>query len=699
MMVADARPKLLGAEPAYLRRIRLRAQRRTRWLRHLWSQSDTEPTQGMAISHEEMDRIVAGRHEPRQAEDSFYTVDPAARAIHPDIVAADAAFAEDPVWEGLRRHFSLSSPEADLLGLAVALEADPPLGRAYAYLHDDASLAYPTPWLAASLFQWPPGVTIEPDCPLVHWRMAQPREGVAHRWSAMTPWAADPGIVSWLVIGRMVDTALDDMAWPYPVGLLAHTTCLYPEQLEAMKSFVDAMWHAGHAPTTRGAPPMPIEIEIIGPDGSGKRTLAAQLCGELQADMLVADAGILLGGDVSRRTAVDHAIRVVRAAALTHAIPYWHNADRVDPHIWTQIQGHSNLAIFGASLPSSHPRHGGVLRKQVHIARLPRSQRLALWNQITHLAPPLPVREWALTPAELTAAARFAPMGEAAVVEACREALHREPGELFTPLVCPYTWDDIVLAEDVRRHLAELEEQARRRSVVYEDWGFERLVPLGRGVTALFAGPSGTGKTMAAQVLARALDVELYRVDLAGVVNKYIGETEKRLKQVFDACERSNVLLFFDEADALFGQRTQVKDAHDRFANIEIDYLLQRMEQFDGIAILATNRKSDLDSAFMRRIRFIVDFPPPGPDERLTLWHLAFAAHTPRSAALLDQIDWQFLASKLNLTGAQIKAVALGAAFLAHTAGTRITMRHILHAAQRESSKTGMVLRDVHWEG
>ncbi len=164
-----------------------------------------------------------------------------------------------------------------------------------------------------------------------------------------------------------------------------------------------------------------------------------------------------------------------------------------------------------------------------------------------------------------------------------------------------------MLPETLRQHLDELEQQVRLRWSVYEEWGFERLCPMGRGITALFAGPSGTGKTMAAQVLARSLGMELYRVDLSGVVNKYIGETEKRLKQVFDACERANVVLFFDEADALFGQRTQVKDAHDRFANIEIDYLLQRMEQFDGLAILATNRKGDLDRAFLRRIRFIVD--------------------------------------------------------------------------------------------
>ena len=216
------------------------------------------------------------------------------------------------------------------------------------------------------------------------------------------------------------------------------------------------------------------------------------------------------------------------------------------------------------------------------------------------------------------------------MTEAVRRTCGCHRSELFTSLRLPVSWDDIVLAHNVREHLKELEQQVRLRWQVYEEWGFERLCPLGRGITALFAGASGTGKTMAAQVMARSLGLELYRVDLSGVVNKYIGETEKRLKQVFDACERANVLLFFDEADALFGQRTQVKDAHDRFANIEIDYLLQRMEQFDGVAVLATNRKGDLDKAFLRRIRFMVDFQPPGPVER-------HALVAPRAAGALSR--------------------------------------------------------------
>jgi SpoVK/Ycf46/Vps4 family AAA+-type ATPase len=249
----------------------------------------------------------------------------------------------------------------------------------------------------------------------------------------------------------------------------------------------------------------------------------------------------------------------------------------------------------------------------------------------------------------------------------------------------------------VRRQLEELAAQARLGTEVLEDWGFERLCRMGRGLNVLFAGPSGTGKTMAAQVVARALGRELYRVDLAGVVNKYIGETEKRLKLVFKACERSAVVLFFDEADALFGQRTQVKDAHDRYANIQIDYLLQRMEQFDGVAILATNRKNDLDTAFLRRLRFIVDFLTPGPHERLALWRIALLPRSPSGEELLDGIAFEWLADNLVLTGADIKSIALAAAFLARSQGTRIRMEHLMHAARRENNKHGAAWRGGEW--
>jgi SpoVK/Ycf46/Vps4 family AAA+-type ATPase len=243
----------------------------------------------------------------------------------------------------------------------------------------------------------------------------------------------------------------------------------------------------------------------------------------------------------------------------------------------------------------------------------------------------------------------------------------------------------------VHRALKDFEAEVRLRWAVFEDWGFARLTHLGQGISALFAGPSGTGKTMAAQVLARSLGLALYRVDLAGVVNKYVGETEKRLRDVFDACERSGALLFFDEADALFGSRMQVKDAHDRFANIEIDYLLQRIEQFDGIAILATNRKNDLDPAFLRRLRFVIDFLPPDKAQRRELWHKALPALSPSGERILGQVDSHWLGDNLELNGAQIKAIALGAAFLARSEGTLIGMKHIDLSAQREFAKQGLL--------
>jgi SpoVK/Ycf46/Vps4 family AAA+-type ATPase len=304
------------------------------------------------------------------------------------------------------------------------------------------------------------------------------------------------------------------------------------------------------------------------------------------------------------------------------------------------------------------------------------------------------VAEWALRPAEIGVAARVTPAGDHEVREVCRRLLMAGTPELLSPLPLPYTWDDLVVSPATAAHLREFQAQAAERGRVLDDWCFSRLTSLGRGTTALLAGPSGTGKTMAAQVLARSLGLDLYRIDLAGIMSKYIGETEKHLRQVFEACERAPVLLLFDEADALFGKRTQVSDAHDRYANIEIDYLLQRMEQFDGVAVLATNRKGDLDTAFVRRLRFIIDFAPPSAAEREQLWRLALEGAADAGGRLLTgDLDWPDLARELDLTGAAIKSAALSAAFLARSEGNLISRHHVLAAARRELGKQGVVVR------
>ena len=217
--------------------------------------------------------------------------------------------------------------------------------------------------------------------------------------------------------------------------------------------------------------------------------------------------------------------------------------------------------------------------------------------------------------------------------------------------------------------------------MVYEEWGFGRRMNRGLGISALFAGDSGTGKTMAAEIMANHLRLNLYRIDLSAVVSKYIGETEKNLRRLFDAAEEGGAILFFDEADALFGKRSEVKDSHDRYANIEVNYLLQRMEAYHGLAILATNAKRALDNAFIRRLRFIVNFPFPGVRDRRLMWEKALPPEAPVAQLDLDRL------SRLNLSGGSISNVALNAAFLAARLGEPVTMAEVLEAARAEFRK------------
>jgi SpoVK/Ycf46/Vps4 family AAA+-type ATPase len=240
-----------------------------------------------------------------------------------------------------------------------------------------------------------------------------------------------------------------------------------------------------------------------------------------------------------------------------------------------------------------------------------------------------------------------------------------------------------VLPEPELSLLQRVAAQVRARGRVYDDWGFREQSARGLGISALFAGESGVGKTLAAEVLASDLDLDLYRIDLSAVVSKYIGETEKNLRRVFDAAEQGGAILFFDEADALFGKRSEVRDSHDRYANIEVNYLLQRMEAFRGLAILATNVKSALDSAFLRRLRFVINFPHPSNEQRQRIWERALPAGVPRG-----ELDYKRL-SQLNLTGGHIRNIALNAAFLAAQSAGTVDMECMVEAVRMEFRKLG----------
>ena len=283
----------------------------------------------------------------------------------------------------------------------------------------------------------------------------------------------------------------------------------------------------------------------------------------------------------------------------------------------------------------------------------------------------------------------------AALWQTCRSLARPRLENLACRIVPRARWDDLVLPVHLKQTLRQLVSQARQRMLVYETWGFAGQGGRGLGISALFAGDSGTGKTMAAEVLAGELGLDLYRIDLSSVVSKYIGETEKNLKQVFDAAEQGGVLLLFDEADALFGKRGEVKDSHDRYANIEVSYLLQRIETFQGLAILTTNLKTSIDRAFQRRLRFIVNFPFPDAEQRAAIWTRVFPAQTP-----VRGLEPKRLA-QLNVAGGNIRNMALNAAFLAAEQGDGrpVEMTHLVQAAKLEAQKIERPLSEAEIRG
>jgi SpoVK/Ycf46/Vps4 family AAA+-type ATPase len=275
--------------------------------------------------------------------------------------------------------------------------------------------------------------------------------------------------------------------------------------------------------------------------------------------------------------------------------------------------------------------------------------------------------------------------------------IHSNPrlSNLARKIVPRYGWEDIVLPDDQLALLREIVATVRERPKVLEEWGVGNKLTASDGVTMLFAGPPGTGKTMAAEVIAAELGLDLYKIDLSTVVSKYIGETEKNLEKIFSEAQSSNAILFFDEADAIFGKRSEVKDAHDRYANIEISYLLQRMEAYDGVTILATNLRANLDEAFTRRLQFAVDFPFPEEADRLRIWKTLFPKGVPRDPVL----NFALLARRFKLSGGSIRNVIVNAAFLAAADDSPVTMKHMLHSVRRELQKMGRLVNEADMVG
>jgi ATP-dependent 26S proteasome regulatory subunit len=453
-----------------------------------------------------------------------------------------------------------------------------------------------------------------------------------------------------------------------------------------------------------------LALYFHGKYGVGKRTLALGICGKVNCPMLYLDMEefLPLGQDF------EPFLRLAfREGLLLQSALYIANADVLQEEdrktkaflkkLAKMIEEYGWLIFLAGERP--------WLGKEIF--------ENALFHAIELPIPDVPLREeawkktlknisvepvWAeqlagqfsLTPGQIRDAAEFVVIQRemnsgqciitlADLYTACRNQSNQKLNELSLKIEPSYGWEDIILPKDKLEQLREICSQVIHRYHVFGQWGFDNKLSHGKGLSVLFSGPPGTGKTMAAEVIAHELKLDLYKIDLSGVVSKYIGETEKNLSKIFQEAETSNAILFFDEADALFGKRTEVSDAHDRYANFETSYLLQKMEEYEGVVILASNLRENMDEGFTRRIRFIVEFPFPDEASRLLIWKTHFPKETPIS----EDIDYEFLSKQFQIAGGNIKNIVLNSAFLAAENGRIINMEHILRGTQREFEKIG----------
>ena len=481
-------------------------------------------------------------------------------------------------------------------------------------------------------------------------------------------------------------------------------------------------------------------VELQGPPGVGRKFVAEGLCAELGQELFVADCRAMLLGPhgVDREQLPARLAEVRREALLVGAAPYLDHYDSIlvrhDPAARSPGDNESRevqasptfkmppeLLSFARDLPlvffGIEERYealadaGPVLR--VHVPFPSPAQRAAIWQQtFEHLHASIDTNEvdWteigrklALDAARIQSAARGAVsvaalrahdgpaiVTRADLMEASRHQLQHDLKSLAVRVDKTYRWEDLVISVDGYHALIEMISYAKNAERVYDDWGFGAKHSVAGGISALFSGPPGTGKTMCAGVMARELDMELFRVDLSRVVSKWIGETEKNLARVFDEAERSNAIILFDEADSLFAKRTEVKSSVDRYANLEVNFLLQRMETFSGITVLTTNFEDTIDSAFKRRLTFRIRFEKPDADARAALWEKMF----PPTAALSDDVDFGELGRRFEVSGGNIRNAALRAAFLAADEDHAIDQDTLMRATQREAREMGVLIAE-----
>jgi len=605
----------------------------------------------------------------------------------PASAASDADPERPSALATLCETFGLSDFERDLVLLCAGAELDADFARACAAAQRDPQRLNPTFSLALGAFPGAHWSALLPTAPLRAWQLVQLGEGGT---LTLCPLRLDERILHYLTGLQCPDTRLNGtLTWePLPERSL-------PVHREMAERIATA-WRRSSAGGDLSL------VQLIGGDGAERQAVAAAVCAQLGLQLAVlplrALPASLPEGEALRRLWEREA--VLSGAALLLDADDDSEEARAKEAMLDQFARQTQGLVF----VSTRERRivSGRPSLNFPMDALPPEARAQLWRQALHPLPP-DSTDWI---APLTAQFRMGALAiEAAVAqvrcldeatedlpralwEICRAHARPRLEALAQRVGARASWQDLVLPEPQAQTLHEIAAHVRQRHRVYTEWGFCEPGARGSGITALFAGSSGTGKTLAAEVLAGELHLDLFRIDLSSVVSKYIGETEKNLRKLFDAAEESGAILLFDEADALFGKRSEVKESHDRYANIEVSYLLQRMEAYSGLAILTTNLKNSLDTAFLRRLRFVVSFPFPDTAQRTVIWQRVFPASVPTR-----DLDYAKLA-RLNIAGGNIRNIAMNAAFLAADAEQAVQMRHLLQAARSEYAKLDKPLTD-----
>lgn len=608
----------------------------------------------------------------------------------------------------LSERFKLTNFEEQVLIICLAVELERKYEKIYAYLQDDITCKKPSVDLILKLLCCNDEVKIaarsffNQDATLIKHKiiiLENPSNPLISRFLKL-----DDHITEYLLGNGQFDRRLTDFAsciWPQSntssVSKLTNPKLVLTEQQwQSILSFKQ-----------------PIIINFHGPTGSGKKFQVQIICAQLQLTLIMVDLLALINGVSSDLVEILELVR--RESILHRAVVCLDNyqclyekneKNALYLNKVCQLLNHLEPVTF---LTGTVPFERSNLKTTTifvdYYFSVPEtSERIDLWQLF---AQNYSVASW-VNFKEIASKYNFTPgqikksletgfhlavktdpenpiINSNEIYTACQLHSDHDLRRLARKLQPKSTFADIVLPDEQLEQLQEICNQLQYYNLIFDEWGFNQKLSLGKGITVLFSGAPGTGKTMAAEIIANELKLEIYKIDLSQVISKYIGETEKNLGAIFDSAVNSNAILFFDEADALFGKRAEVKDAHDRYANIETGYLLQRMEDYSGIIILATNLSQNMDEAFLRRIRFTVDFPFPTAVQRECIWKRIFPKQTPLS----PELDFAFLGERLKIAGGSIKNIALNAAFYAAKEETSVSMVHILRAVKREYRKIG----------